>query len=292
MNSQPGADVIINVTSSDTTEGTVAPASLTFTPANFDTAQTVTVSGQDDNIVDGNINFTVTFSKPVSTDPNYSAPAAKSFSFVNVDNDAAGFIVTPFKGLVTNESGLADTFTVVLKSKPKANVSISLSTPFTKEISFSPTKLVFTNVNWNTPQTVTVTGVDDTVPDGDRTWVLVTAPAVSTDAQYNGLNPSDVVGINRDNEAAGYTITPGFVVVLEGGTTTFKVRLNLKPTANVRVPLSVSGQPPQVRLNTTALTFTPTNFSTPQTVTVSGIKDDIRDGDQAVQDKYRQRYQF
>ena len=281
LNSRPGADVTINLSSSNTAEGTVTPASLTFTPTDFNIAQTVTVTGVDDFDDDGNKNFNVTLSKPVSTDPNYRALAARTITFVNVDDDAAGITVTPFKDLITNESGLADTFTVVLNSKPKANVTISMSTPFTKEISFSPTKLVFNNVNWNTPQTVTVTGLDDTVPDGDRTWVLVTAPATSTDAQYNGLNPSDVVGTNRDNEATGYTITPGFIVVSEGGTTTFTLRLNLKPTANVRVPLSVAGQPPQVRLNTTALTFTPTNFSTPQTVTVSGIKDDIRDGDQA-----------
>ncbi len=283
LNAQPGANVTINLSSSDITEGTVSPASLTFTPANFNAVQTVTVTGVNDFDDDGNVNFKVNLSKPVSNDPNYSALAARSFTFVNVDDDTAGITVTPFKGLTTNESGLAATFTVVLNSRPKANVAIALSTPFTKEISFSPTNLVFTNANWNVPQTVTVTGVDDAVEDGDRTWVLVTNPATSGDAQYNGLNPSDVVGTNRDNEAPGYTITPGFVVVEEGNTTTFTLRLNLKPTDVVRVPVSVNripGQPDQVGLNTTAVIFTPTNFSTPQTVTVVGIDDNIRDGDQ------------
>ena len=280
---QPGADVTINIVSSDSTEGTVDKSSLTFTNLNFSTPQTVTVTGVDDFMDDGNVNFTVTFSKPVSTDPNYRSLAARAFNFVNVDDDTAGFTVTPFKGLVTSESGLSDTFTVVLNSQPSANVVINLSTPFTKEISFAPTSLVFTPVNWNLPQTVTVTGVDDAVPDGNRTWVLVTSPALSPDAQYAGLNPSDVVGVNNDNEAPGYTVTPNFVVVEEGNTSTFTVRLNFKPTAPVRVPVSVNrvqGQPDQVSVNTTALIFTPTNFSTPQTVTVSGIKDNVRDGDQ------------
>ena len=145
LNSQPGADVIINVSSSDTTEGTVTPTSLTFTPANFGTAQTVTVRGRDDNIADGNINFTVTFSKPVSTDPNYSALAAKSFSLVNVDNDVAGFIVTPFKDLVTTESGGTATFTVRLTSQPSASVTTGLSTPFTGEITFRSDQPNFLN---------------------------------------------------------------------------------------------------------------------------------------------------
>jgi hypothetical protein len=45
--------------SSDTTEGTVSPASLTFTSADWNVAQTVTVTGVDDYEVDGDIDYTV-----------------------------------------------------------------------------------------------------------------------------------------------------------------------------------------------------------------------------------------
>ena len=48
LNTQPTADVTIALSSSDTTEGTVGPASLTFTTANWNVAQTVTVTGVDD----------------------------------------------------------------------------------------------------------------------------------------------------------------------------------------------------------------------------------------------------
>ena len=53
LNTQPTADVTIALSSSDTTEGTVGPASLTFTTANWNAAQTVTVTGVDDAVVDG-----------------------------------------------------------------------------------------------------------------------------------------------------------------------------------------------------------------------------------------------
>ncbi len=53
LNTQPTVDVTIALSSSDTTEGTVGPASLTFTNANWDTPQTVTVTGVDDAAVDG-----------------------------------------------------------------------------------------------------------------------------------------------------------------------------------------------------------------------------------------------
>ena len=45
----------IALSSSDTTEGTVGPASLTFTTANWNVAQTVTVTGVDDAVVDGDV---------------------------------------------------------------------------------------------------------------------------------------------------------------------------------------------------------------------------------------------
>ena len=48
--------------SSDTGEVTVDKASLTFTPTNWDTAQAVTVTGVDDQIVDGDQTFDVRLS--------------------------------------------------------------------------------------------------------------------------------------------------------------------------------------------------------------------------------------
>ena len=45
---QPSADVSVSVSSGDTAAATVSPASLSFTTADWDTAQTVTVSGVDD----------------------------------------------------------------------------------------------------------------------------------------------------------------------------------------------------------------------------------------------------
>ena len=53
----------------------------------------------------------------------------------------------------------------------------------TTEGTVSPATLTFTPANWNTAQTVTVTGVDDAVDDGDIAYTIVTAPATSSDAE-------------------------------------------------------------------------------------------------------------
>ena len=106
----------------------------------------------------------------------------------------------------------------------------------------APASLVFTTANWNTPQTVTVTGVDDLVADGNIAYQIVTAQAASTDALYAAINPADVAVTNTDNDVAGYTITPttGLVTTEAGGTATFTIRLNSQPTADVVIGLSSS----------------------------------------------------
>ena len=108
---------------------------------------------------------------------------------------------------------------------------------------------MFTAANWNTAQTVTVTGVDDAVVDGDVAYTIVTAAAVSADAAYNGLNAADVAATNTDNDAAGITVAPtsGLVTTEAGGTATFTVVLNTQPTADVTIALTAPATRPRGR---------------------------------------------
>jgi hypothetical protein len=87
LDTAPTADVKIPVESSLTTEGTVAPAEIIFTPANWSIPQTVVVTGADDATKDGNKSYKVTLKSPVSTDSNYTGLPAKEINLVNVDND-------------------------------------------------------------------------------------------------------------------------------------------------------------------------------------------------------------
>ena len=58
---------------------------------------------------------------------------------------------------------------VILDRKPASNVTLLINNPNTAEVSLSTTTLVFTASNWNTTQTVVITGVDESVRDGDKT---------------------------------------------------------------------------------------------------------------------------
>src|SRR4029450_9010470 len=106
----------------------------------------------------------------------------------------------------------------------------------------NPTSLVFTSGNWNVPQTVTVTGVNDAVVDGNVAYTILTAAATSTDSNYSGRDAADVTVTNTANERGGITVTrtSGLTTTEAGGTATFTVVLNSQPTADVTIGLSSS----------------------------------------------------
>ena len=104
-------------------------------------------------------------------------------------------------------AGGTATFTVVLDSQPTANVSIGVSSSDLSEGRVSMGTLTFTNTDWSNAKTVTVTGVDDNVDDGNQMYMIELAPAVSTDPKYSGVDPVDVSVSNTDDDVAPTSIT-------------------------------------------------------------------------------------
>ncbi|MBU2634864.1 hypothetical protein KJ841_00110 [Patescibacteria group bacterium] len=117
--------------------------------------------------------------------------------------------VDPTSGLTTTEAGGTDTFTVVLTSEPTADVTIGLSSSDTTEGTVSSSSLTFTSANWSTSQTVTITGVNDNVNDGNIAYTIVTAAASSSDSNYNNLDADDVSATNSDDDAGGGGLPSG-----------------------------------------------------------------------------------
>src|SRR5262245_40105642 len=64
-------------------------------------------------------------------------------------------LVNPTSGLLTSEAGRTAQFTIVLKSKPGANVVIPLRSSNTSEGTINRNSVTFSKDNWNAPQTVT-----------------------------------------------------------------------------------------------------------------------------------------
>lgn len=287
LNTRPTADVTINLLSSDITEGTVNPTTLVFTPVNWFTQQTVTLSGVDDAQIDGNQDYTIT-STVSSTDTEYNNITVADVSAVNADDDQAGITISPTSGLVTTEAGGTATFTVLLNTQPTSDVTIGLTSTNTLEGTLSASSVTFNASNWNIGQTITTTGVDDAVNDGDQAYRVLTAPADSSDIDYKDIDPPDVNLINEDNDTdqsvAGITVSPcgGLLTTEKGGTATFTVVLNTQPGANVNLDISSSDTSEGILnpANLVALSFTAADWNQPQTVTITGVDDTEDDGNQ------------
>ncbi|MBD2483243.1 S-layer family protein [Planktothrix sp. FACHB-1365] len=282
LDTQPTADVTIPVVSSNTAEGTATPTSLVFTAANWDTAQTVTVTGVADNIVDADQAYTIQLQAATSTDANYNGKDATDVSVTNTNVDVAGITVAPTTGLTTDETGKTATFTVKLDTQPTADVTIPVVSSNTAEGTVAPESLVFTSANWNTAQTVTVTGVADNIVDADQAYTIQLQAATSTDANYNGKDATDVSVTNTNVDVAGITVAPttGLTTDEFGKTATFTVKLDSQPTADVTIPV-VSSNTAEGTAAPASLTFTSANWNTAQTVTVTGVADGIVDANQA-----------
>jgi hypothetical protein len=290
LRSQPVSDVVIPVASSDATEGAVSSGTLTFTPANWNVAQTVGVTGADDAMHDGDIGYTIVLGAASSGDPDYAGVDPADVAVTNNDDDGAGVTVTPLAGLVTTEAGGRAGFTVALRSQPTAIVVIPVVSSDSTEGIASLANLTFTAANWSVPQTVNVTGIDDAIQDGAVSYTIALGVASSLDLGYLGVDVADVTLVNTDDDVAGITVSPvaGLGTTEAGGTANFTVVLGSQPTAAVVIPVA-SSDPSEGTVSAASLTFTPANWNVAQTVTVTGVNDAVDDGDMPTPSRWAHR---
>ena len=304
LNSEPSSSVTVEVVSGDSGAATVSPATLTFTPSNWNTVQSVTVSGVDDHVDQrGSRSVTIAHSAR-STDTAYDGISILPVSATVTDDDTAGVSVIESDGFtVVSEAagaGQTDTYTVVLTSEPTdvVRVSINSGAPGAALVNGAGTTagaaslLSFTPSTWSSPQTVTVSGVDDNVDQSGNRSVSISHGASSQDPAYEGISISSVSAmVMDDGDGAGVRIiqSGGATVVTEaagaGQRDSYTVALTSEPTHGVTVTV-VSGTPGAALVNgpgatagaTATLTFTPSTWSTPQTVTVTGVDDSVNQG--------------
>ena len=165
-------------------------------------------------LIDGTLYVAGTFEQTVTfpTGGTLTSIGGRDMYLMAFDPQLHAAIVTPTSGLITTEAGGQATFTVRLDSPPTADVTIPVSSSNTTEGTVPTSSLTFNTANWNVPQTVTITGVDDVATDGNVAYTIVLGAATSTDPLYNGVNPSDVSVSNTDND----TPQTKFYVVNDG----------------------------------------------------------------------------
>ena len=181
---QSGTGVVLS------NEDTMTPQ-LSFENAGAQSAQlTLTANGDNTMEVGGSETFIIALGpdgmvtngfdhSSLNTNVGGGAdPHSGSNTFSVQVNDATvpttvGITVNPTSVTVAEDGGI-DSYTVVLNTQPGGNVAVMASGD-TATFTVAPPTLTFTISNWDQPQTVTVTGVnDDTHNTGDeRTGTII-----------------------------------------------------------------------------------------------------------------------
>ena len=289
LDSEPTADVTITVApdgQSDVGAGAGAPLILTFTAANWNTPQTVTVAALDDAIDEGAHNSIITHSV-ASADPKYAALIVADVVANVTDNDSAGVTISESAGTTdVVEGGATDSYTIVLDSEPTAGVTLTVNPDSQSDVgggAGAAINLTFTSANWSTPQTVSVSAVDDALVEGPHTSTI-THSTLSADNNYQAIGVANVVANVTDNDSSGVTIieSAGSTQVNETGPTSdsYTIVLDSQPTANVTLTVTPDIQTDLGNGPGTAilLTFTTANWNAAQTVTVTAVDDAVSEG--------------
>lgn len=280
---QPAEDVLIDVVSADLGEVVVDSTTLVFTRSNWSTPRTVTVSGVEDGVVDGDQTIDVTASVDPESDPFYADLPAKVVSATSVDAQAAGFTVTETGGFTRVDEGESrDTLLVALDARPESDVVLSLLSDDSGEVVLDSASLTFTPATWDSTKTVTVSSVDDGENDGDQlTLVTVSVVEESSDDLWDTL-PDQSVEVETVDGSLGVKILEtdrGTLVDESGSEDTFEVVLTRAPSSNVVLGVTITDAT-EVESNTETLTFGPSDWDDPKGVRVRGVDDDSVDGPQ------------
>ena len=292
LNVQPLTPVTIDFSSSDTGEVIIANSSAyLFNPLSWNTTQTVTLQAVDDFLIDGSQAVSITANDKPVPDAGFLALASQTISVTNADNDVASITLTPLDNL-TSEAGDTASFSVQLTAIPTADVSFELRSTNPAEALPQQSIVQFTPANWNIPQLIIVDGINDSPPfsDGSQTVIIVTENVSSTDVNFGvitSIEVEDFVVMNQDDDAPGVwigAINNDFTASESGGTISLTFELLSQPTADVTIPLALSGETDELLLPVSSITISPANWDQPQLnqVILTGVDDNIIDGRRSV----------
>ena len=187
LTSQPTANVVVTVSAGS--QLLVDKPTLTFTAANWNLAQTVTVTAVNDSVAQGTHSGTISHTV-ASADGSYSGISVSGVTVTITDNDTPGVQIAESSGsTAVVEGGATDSYSVVLTTQPTANVVVTVA-PNSQLLVDKPT-LTFTTGNWNLAQTVTVSAPDDHIAQGTHTGTISHTVA-SSDGSYSGMSVSGV----------------------------------------------------------------------------------------------------
>ena len=180
-------------------------------------------------------------------------------------------VISSMERINVAELGTSNTFTVKLDRKPLNKSAIIIEGGDATEINVYPKRVEFDGNTWNNPVTITITGVDDSIVDANIDTYIKVSVLYGDDVKlipvrnYDDDGSQQIVFANLTNTTINKT---------EGSVVTISVYLTKAPTANTNISVT-SNTDAVIATISPAIMFTPSNYNTPQTITLPIIDDEI-----------------
>ena len=274
---EPTGDVTVTISGHAVTDVTLDKTTLTFAVDNWDTAQTVTVSAAQNAAT-----AKVTLAHAVAG-ADYASVTAEPVVVSVVgrvgQQPTIQVGVSSSAQTLTVPEGGADSYTLVLGSRPTGDVTVGVTLPAGTDLTLDKTTLTFSSTNWDVAQTVTVTAAED---DDGVTDAGVTLTHTVSGGGYGSTTVPDVEVSITENDTAGIVISRDSLTVGEGYSagSSYTIKLATQPTGEVTVTISGHAGT-DLTLDKTTLTFTVDNWNSAQTVTANTGQDDDGSADTA-----------
>jgi cellulose 1,4-beta-cellobiosidase len=253
LSSAPAANLTVSIAASGNTGLTESPTSLTFTPSNFATAQSVTVTANSSGT--GTTTFTASASGYTSAVITATENA--------VTSGTPTINVTPASQNITQ--GSTGTVGISLSSAPSSNVTVSIAASGNTGLTASPTSLTFTPSNFATAQNVTITanssGTGATTFTASGTG-LTSVTFAATEVASGGGGGSCGSGITLQANPSAFSVP-------QGGTEVFGVSLSASPSASIAVTVTQTGNTGLSISSGSSVTLSSSNWNLPQPVYVA-----------------------
>ncbi len=270
--------------------GTFASSqTLTFTPTNYNTAQTVTIQAPNDGNNDNETGITLSHA---ATDATATASGydgiSKDLTVDVTDDDIPNILLSQASLSVEEEDASGESYTVRLSTLPSADVTITVTAtgnltidgPDAATAFTTGETLTFSATDGTTAQTINVkAGGDNDL--ADDTTPTITHRATSADTDYNTLATKTLSVTITDDDTGSLVLSPTAPTVKEGDDAgaTYTVKLSHRPSATVTVTVASGNVDVTIDDGDGAfgssemLNFNAANWNTPQTVTVKAARD-------------------
>ena len=274
LESEPTRTVTVTPSVGDNSDVTVSPSPLTFTPADWGDARTVTVSAGHDGDAEPD---TATVIHAVSG-ADYGSVSADDVAVTVADDESASTAVELTVSIERVEERAGATTVTVTGTLNGASrlsatsVTVSVGTPGdaatqgTDYATVADFPLTIDAGQASGTATFTLTPVGDDFDEEEE------ALTVAGTTMVPNLDVTGTTVTIADNDTRGVVVTPTSLTVPEGGDSTYTVVLESEPTGTVTVRPWVRGNS-DVTVSPSPLGFTPSDWNQARTVTVSAFHD-------------------